>query len=74
MSNASDFVIENGVLTKYLGREKEVTIPEGVTAIGQGAFRRKNVVRVIMPDSVEEIGWDAFSDCQILEEVVFSKN
>lgn len=74
MNNASEFIIENSVLTKYLGREKEVTIPEGVTAIGQGAFRRKNVVRVIMPDSVEEIGWDAFSDCKILEEVVFSKN
>lgn len=74
MSNASDFVIENGVLTKYLGREKEVTIPEGVTAIGQGAFRIKNVVRVVLPDSVEEIGWDAFSSCRVLEEVVFSRN
>lgn len=74
MSNASDFIIENGVLTKYSGREKEVTIPEGVTAIGTGAFRIKNVVRVIMPDSVEEIGWDAFSNCKMLEEVVFSRN
>lgn len=30
----SDFVIENGVLTKYLGNASEVIIPEEVTVIG----------------------------------------
>ena len=74
MSNARDFVIENGVLTKYLGKDKDVNIPEGVTVIGDGAFRRKGVERVTMPDAVTEIGWDAFSSCTDLAEVTFSRN
>ena len=38
MSNASDFIIENGVLKKYVGPGGDVVIPEGVTAIGELAF------------------------------------
>lgn len=38
MENKQDFVIENGVLTKYNGPGGEVTIPEGVTEIGLQAF------------------------------------
>ena len=34
MSSASDFVIENGVLTEYKGPGGDVVIPEGVTSIG----------------------------------------
>ena len=74
MSNASDFIIENGVLTKYLGKDKDVNIPDGVTVIGTGAFRRKGVTQVTMPDTVTEIGWDAFSSCTSLENVTFSRN
>lgn len=33
MSNANDFVIEQGVLTKYTGPGGDVVIPEGVTVI-----------------------------------------
>ena len=33
MSNANDFVIENGVLIKYTGKDTVVEIPEGITAI-----------------------------------------
>ena len=38
MENMQDFVIENGVLTKYNGPGGDVTIPEGVTEIGSSAF------------------------------------
>ena len=38
MSNPSDFVIENGVLTKYVGPGGDVAVPEGVTEIGENAF------------------------------------
>ena len=38
MENNQDFVIENGVLTKYNGPGGDVTIPEGVTEIGGSAF------------------------------------
>ena len=31
MSNTSDFIIENGVLQKYVGSDGDVVIPDGVT-------------------------------------------
>ena len=38
MSSASDFVIENGILTEYKGSGGDVVIPDGVTSIRSGAF------------------------------------
>ena len=34
----SDFIIENGILTKYRGYKKDVVIPDSVTSIGDEAF------------------------------------
>jgi hypothetical protein len=38
MSNTNDFIIENGVLTQYVGPGGDVVIPEGVTLISRLAF------------------------------------
>ena len=38
MNNPNDFVIENGVLKKYKGKDPVVTVPDGVTSIGDEAF------------------------------------
>ena len=71
MSNASDFIIENGVLTKYVGREKEVTIPDGVTAIGEEAFSWcSRLTNIVIPESVTAIGRCAFSNCGRLTSIV----
>ena len=35
----NDFVIENSILIKYTGTEPYVEIPDGITVIGEGAFR-----------------------------------
>lgn len=51
MSSASDFVIENGVLTKYVGSGGDVVIPEGVTEIGDMAFAGSSIKNVEIPDS-----------------------
>ena len=57
MSNMNDFVIENGVLKKYAGRGGDVTIPDGITEIGEGAFsRRSTLTSVTIPAGVTEIG------------------
>ncbi|MDR0443932.1 MAG: leucine-rich repeat domain-containing protein [Treponema sp.] len=37
-----------------------VTIPDGVTAIGDGAFAGNDLTRVVIPDSVTSIGESAF--------------
>lgn len=62
------------IITAYRGKEREVTIPSQiggipVTAIGEGAFKDSNVAKVVIPDSVLEIDWFAFSDCGELFEI-----
>ena len=70
MSNASDFVIENGVLTKYKGPDGDVTIPDGVTAIGSGAFQFcDRLTNIIIPASVKTIGHGAFYLCGSLTNI-----
>lgn len=41
----------------------QITIPEGVLGIGQGAFASCNLTKVVIPDSVTRIGDVAFRDC-----------
>lgn len=63
MSSASDFVIENGVLKKYVGPGGDVTVPEGVTEIGYEAFKYcKSLTGIIIPEGVTRIGNSAFAD------------
>ena len=82
MSNASDFVIENGVLKNYVGPGGDVVIPEGVTQIANVAFNpfldgialkhmegRKNVKSVVIPEGVTQIGERAFASCEKLSKV-----
>ena len=38
MSNASDFIIENGVLKAYRGSGGNVVIPVGVTSVSDWGF------------------------------------
>ena len=58
MSNTSDFIIENGVLTKYVGPGGDVVIPEGVTEIGEGAFVGYMETSIHVPGSVASILWN----------------
>lgn len=61
MSNANDFIIENGVLTRYVGAGGDVIIPETVTTIGREAFAdNKTVTGVQMHDGVLMIEEKAF--------------
>ena len=75
MSNASDFIIENGVLTKYVGPGGDVVIPEGVTKIGDEAFAQcKALTGVIMSDTVKTIGSGSFFWCRNLKRVQLGKH
>lgn len=75
MSNASDFVIENGVLVKYKGSSGDVVIPDGVTVIGNRAFAWcKGLEAVTIPQSVTTIGDSAFCYCGNLRSVVIPEN
>ena len=68
-------VVVNGVLIDGYYCEGEVTVPEGVTAIGEGAFRdHSRITKVTMPDSVTQIGEEAFWECDALTEIHLSAN
>lgn len=66
----SDFVIENGVLTKYNGNDTNVTIPKEVTVIGNHAFDSCTSIKsVTLQSGVTEIGMSAFLQCYNLTTV-----
>lgn len=90
-----DFTIEDGEFW-YNGSGGYVTIPDGVTKIGAGAFAYFNTVTgvkipesvkvidymafqgsglksIVIPDSVTEIGFEAFISCYTLESAVLPK-
>ena len=69
-SAVSDFAITDGVLTKYNGAGGAVTIPSGVTSIGDFAFRNCSALTsVTIPSSVTSIGYEAFYECSGLKSV-----
>jgi len=48
----SNFEINNHILIKYIGSDDIVTIPDGVTEIGEDAFKEsKKLIELVMPDS-----------------------
>ena len=69
----NDFVIENNVLTHYIGEGGDVVVPEGVTGIAGNAFNRtapgnnfNAVLRTIqLPSSLKTIGPNALCWCNI---------
>ncbi len=70
MSNISDFVIKDGTLIKYNGADSDVEIPDGITVIGNGAFRRcTNLKHVRIPDGAVSIEKEAFIWCGDLRSV-----
>lgn len=86
--NNPDFIIKEEnrldegteyILRRYKGKGGVVEIPEGVTQIENNIFgddieSNKTVTKIIMPDSVTDIEMDAFSYCEKLTEIIFSKN
>lgn len=75
MSDLKDFIIEDGVLTKYVGPGGDVVIPENVTAIGkvwgEGPFYGcKKVTSVELNHGLVMIGVNAFKGCSGIKSMV----
>ena len=65
-----EFKIRKGILIKYNGSGSRVTVPEGVSEIGDKAFFRcKGLEYVSLPESVTAVGEDAFYECPDLEGI-----
>jgi len=48
-----------------------ITIPEGVTDIGDYAFQKCEITEVILPKSLKTIGIECFDNCLNLEKAIF---
>jgi len=73
ISRSGDFEMNGTVLVKYNGNAANVTIPAGVTAIGQSAFQEcTGLTSVAIPAGVTSIGGHAFSECSNLISVTIS--
>ena len=74
MSNANDFVIENGVLTKYVGSGGDVVIPDEVTVIGDGVFNSNQSIKgITISANVRQIDAYAFHECKKLKKLRFEE-
>ena len=64
------FDIRSGVLVKYTGSATSVTVPDGVTAVGDAAFiNNTKITSVTLPTSVRSVGEQAFYGCTSLKSV-----
>lgn len=62
--------VKNGVLMRYTGGMASLTVPNIVTAIGDGAFKGcTSLQSVVLPAGVVSIGQNAFADCSGLQHV-----
>ena len=70
MAEQTDYVIEDGKLIKYKGKDVELNVPDGINTIGYAAFSRKEKIEsVILPKSVTKIEDEAFWYCINLNKV-----
>ena len=64
------FVTDGSVLVRYVGDEKSVTVPDGISRIEREALCGCGQIKsVTLPDSVKSIGESAFEECGALRSV-----
>ena len=74
LTRENDFVIHTDgnvrTLLGYFGAKTEITIPEGVTRIGDYAFSGcSSLTSITIPNSVTSIGESVFSNCNNLKTI-----
>jgi hypothetical protein len=65
------FRINGTTLTKYLGTDSYVSIPDTITVIGDEAFSgNETLTSISVPDSVTQISYNAFKNCTALTGII----
>lgn len=66
-------VIENNIVVGYEGEDSHIVIPEGITAIGDGAFKDCTWLNSVAVESTvfRSVGENAFYGCSLLQSITF---
>lgn len=69
---------EENVLCRYIGKEKIVTVPEGVTTIRKFAFAsdfepNNTIEKIILSSTVLKVEKEAFAYCKSLKTIIFNE-
>lgn len=63
-----DFIIQNGVLRKYIGDKRNIVIPDGVKELADSVFSGFSKIKsVVVPEGVKKIGRRCFENCTHLK-------
>ena len=62
------------VLLKYVRKDDNVYIPQGITKIEKNAFASSTLKNVVFPEGLEKIGENAFANCKKLTKVTIPKS
>ncbi len=62
------------VLLKYVGKDDNVCIPQGITKIEKNAFASSTLKNVVFTEGLEKIGENAFANCKKLTKVTIPKS
>ena len=67
-SKDPDCIIDGTTLQKYIGTNRDVVLPDGLTAIADNVFSGRKIRSVVVPEGVTSIGRRVFENCFELEE------
>lgn len=70
-----DYEYDGATVAKYLGSDREVTIPAWVNRVGKEAFEGYDkMTKLVLPDNVTTVDFGAFSNCKNLQTVNMSES
>lgn len=64
---------DNELIAFPHGRRGKYVVPNGTKRIGNHSFKSSQIQEIILPDSLEEIGVNAFYECKFLSEITLPR-
>ena len=69
---SDEYVVNDNVLVRYIGKDTELIIPEGIEIIDESVFSESLITRVVCPSTLKHIKEYAFFRCKELRDVLLN--